>query len=194
MEIFWTTNLSNGDTVPLVDDGHNKKVLHEEVEDYIQEVIKMRSKEADTQIDSMKSGFMQVCPLHVLRIYTWDGFEERVRGPNEISLEVFQSITEYSGCEIGDRITKNFWNIFKSFTNEERSSFLKFVWGRDRLPIKSKLGGVNFKLNRNNGGDGSLPTAGTCYFQLNLPDYSSEEVMRKQLVTAIETCGEIDND
>ena len=27
-----------------------------------------------------------------------------------------------------------FWRVFESFTDEERTMYLKFVWGRSRLP------------------------------------------------------------
>lgn len=34
-----------------------------------------------------------------------------------------------------DRVI-HFWEAIKSFTNEERSKFVRFVTGRKRLPVK----------------------------------------------------------
>ena len=42
--------------------------------------------------------------------------------------------------------------------------------------------------------DSHLPVSHTCFFQLDLPNYSSEEVMKKKLSIAMEFCGEIDGD
>jgi len=28
-----------------------------------------------------------------------------------------------------------FWRVFESLTDEERTMYLKFVWGRSRLPL-----------------------------------------------------------
>lgn len=36
-------------------------------------------------------------------------------------------------------------------------------------------------------GDGALPKADTCFFNLELPDYSSKEVMKQRILLAIHT-------
>jgi other hect domain ubiquitin protein ligase E3 len=36
-------------------------------------------------------------------------------------------------------------------------------------------------------GDGALPKADTCFFNLELPDYSSKEIMRQRILLAIHT-------
>ena len=42
--------------------------------------------------------------------------------------------------------------------------------------------------------DISLPVSHTCFFTLDLPEYSSFEIMYKKLLYAIKFCGEIDGD
>lgn len=39
----------------------------------------------------------------------------------------------------------------------------------------------------NKHGDGALPKADTCFFNLELPDYSSKEVMKQRILLAIHT-------
>ncbi|CAI5736346.1 unnamed protein product [Peronospora destructor] len=39
-----------------------------------------------------------------------------------------------------------------------------------------------------------LPTANKCFFNIELPVYSSEEVMRKKLLFAISLCTSLDDD
>ena len=43
-------------------------------------------------------------------------------------------------------------------------------------------------------GDSSLPETHTCFFTIDLPNYTTEEILKKRLTTAFEFCGEIDGD
>ena len=43
-------------------------------------------------------------------------------------------------------------------------------------------------------GDASLPETHTCFFTIDLPNYTTEEILKKRLTTAMEFCGEIDGD
>jgi hypothetical protein len=85
--------------------------------------------------------------------------------------------------------------VLKEFTPEERESYLKYVWGRTRLPdpnvnkfthVIAKMSGVNQ--------DKRLTTASTCYFTLELPNYSSYEILKEKLKYVIMNCSEIDKD
>jgi E3 ubiquitin-protein ligase HERC2 len=82
-----------------------------------------------------------------------------------------------------------------SLTEEERSAYLKVVWGRSRLPIS--LDGLQRKHSieyfRNRTKD-SLPISHTCFFRIDLPEYSSEEILKQRLVYAFTFCGDIDAD
>ncbi len=40
---------------------------------------------------------------------------------------------------------------------------------------------------KNTHGDGALPKADTCFFNLELPDYSSKEIMSQRILLAIHT-------
>lgn len=44
-------------------------------------------------------------------------------------------VAEYSGCSRDDRHVALFWSVLRGFSHEERASFLRFVWGRSRLPL-----------------------------------------------------------
>ena len=39
-----------------------------------------------------------------------------------------------------------------------------------------------------------LPRASTCFWSFYLPRYSRKEIMRDRIITAITSCGDIDND
>lgn len=74
--------------------------------------------------------------------------------------------------------------MFRGFSNKDRSQFLRFAWGRSRLP-KSNPWPRSFKIKYNEAGDEMLPTAHTCFFQLDLPQYSTDAIMRERLLVAI---------
>ena len=40
----------------------------------------------------------------------------------------------------------------------------------------------------------AFPQAHTCFFQLDVPNYETDEIMRKNLITAIELCADTDTD
>ena len=75
--------------------------------------------------------------------------------------------------------------------------YLKFVWGRSRLPIDLTNLEDNHSVYIDEYNDDNiqhLPMSCTCGFNISIPGYKSEKVMRSKLLTAITLCGEIDND
>jgi len=40
----------------------------------------------------------------------------------------------------------------------------------------------------------AFPQAHTCFFQIDVPNYVSDEMMRSRIATACELCGEMDTD
>jgi hypothetical protein len=64
----------------------------------------------------------------------------------------------------------------EDFTNQERSLFLRFVWGRTRLPRTiADFRGRDFViqiLDKYNPPDHFLPESYTCFFLLKMPRYS----------------------
>jgi E3 ubiquitin-protein ligase HERC2 len=199
MDFTWTTQLSNGETVPVVRDGEKRQVLYEEVEEYNALVLKTRAEEGLKQMEAMKEGFEIVFPMSILTILNWRDVEERVRGPSEIGVDALKSITEYSSCSADNEYVKRFWRTFEEFTNEQRSTFLKFVWGRARLPPAERLKDQAFKLvlfddYRFPNHDVVFPEAHTCFFQFDLPRYTTDVACKSKILYAIEACGDIDTD
>ncbi len=99
----------------------------------------------------------------------------------------------------------------EDFTPVERALFVRFVWGRSRLPLRASQFRHRFKLQafhrprppqpqqarEDEDGDGDdqyLPVAHTCFFALDLPSYSSRAVCADRLRYAIHHCSSIDLD
>ncbi len=80
-------------------------------------------------------------------------------------------------------------------SNEDRILYLKFVWGRTRLPLKEEEVTENHVLEIVTGADlNKLPVGRTCFFRLEFPPSKSEDVFREKLLYAIKYCTAIDAD
>jgi hypothetical protein len=119
-----------------------------------------------------------------------------VCGSPEIDIKLLESMTEYSSCSQSDNHVRMFWQTLSEFSNDERSALIKFSWGRSRLPINAEGFTQKFKIQSfdRNPPDNYFPVAHTCFFSLELPRYSSLEIMKEKLRYAIFNCQAIDGD
>ena len=71
---------------------------------------------------------------------------------------------------------------------EQLSQCLTFIWGRNRLPFtEDDWGDQRMKIHtlEKPNPDLYFPVAHTCFFSIELPDYSTEEILKTRLLTAI---------
>lgn len=75
------------------------------------------------------------------------------------------------------------WEVLREFDQETLAKFLFFVTGSFKVPYG---GFKNFKLKIERLYNGNaLPTAHTCFNQLDLPEYESKEKMKEKILVAI---------
>ena len=134
-------------------------------------------------------GFNQLVPERALRLCTGTDLEILVCGDPRIDIEALKRHTEYVGGWTNGEEDENiarFWQVLEAFSHEERSRFLRFCWGRSRLP-RGERWPAKFRLTKkgNSVNDNDMPIGHTCFFQIELPVYSSIEVMRVRLTAAI---------
>ena len=55
-------------------------------------------------------------------------------GSPDIPLNLLKSVATYKGVDAMAPLVQWFWEVMEEFSNQERSLFLRFVWGRTRLP------------------------------------------------------------
>eukprot|EP00162_Nutomonas_longa_P006223 comp16806_c0_seq1/m.27362 comp16806_c0_seq1/g.27362 ORF comp16806_c0_seq1/g.27362 comp16806_c0_seq1/m.27362 type:complete len:277 (-) comp16806_c0_seq1:129-959(-) len=193
------TVLSDGTEVNLVPDGHRRQVdIHSRFE-YVRLVFEARLNEARKQGEWLREGISAALPLQALANFTWKDLELRLCGSPEIPVRVLKRHTQYQGglSEASPSI-ELFWKVLEGFTDEQRSQFLRFTWGRARLPYREAEFTDQLKIGPFDGADGSedrfLPTSHTCFFKLDWPNYSCVEVAREKLLYAIQNCQAIDTD
>lgn len=199
METFSTLSADNR-VVELVPNGTNLPVTFSNRCEYADLVEQYRLHEYDREIEALVQGMTKVIPAKLLACFTGAELEFMVCGTPEIDIDLLERCTEYSGCSADQTHILWFWKVLRSFSHEERSTFLRFVWGRSRLPATEKEFPQLFKLqsfSKHQSGqsvDGYLPIAHTCFFAVEMPPYSSEQVLREKLLYAIYNCQEIDAD
>ena len=66
-------------------------------------------------------------------------------------LSAVTQVATYKGVESSAPLIQWFWQVMEEFSNVERSLFLRFVWGRTRLPrTVADFRGRDFVLQVNN--------------------------------------------
>lgn len=122
---------------------------------------------------------------------TYKELEQLVCGKKIIDIELLKSNTDYkmSLSEDSQRV-KWLWEILGEITEEDRVKFVKFCWAQERLPAtKEEFEKLQIKFKIKPHIDkkkiDNFPRADTCFFSLELPEYSSKEVMKKMIMTAI---------
>jgi hypothetical protein len=129
-------------------------------------------------------------------ILTWSELELLICGTPVIDLKVLKKHTIYDTYNANSREIQTFWQVMEEFTMEQRSSFLKFIWGRARLPLTEDGWTHPMKIQKlvKMDPDKYLPLSHTCFFSLELPCYSSRKIMKEKLIYAITHCKAIDID
>lgn len=195
VEQDFTTRLTTGKVVELVEGGKEKQVAKGNVEEFIALVLKARFKEASNQLKWIQEGMHKIVPANIFSMLSWEEIEIRAAGEKTVDPEKLKGITEYESCSQDSQIVKWFWQVFEEMSEEDKQLYLKFVWGRQRLP--SDLTNLRYRHTiyycDYNDGD-CLPKAHTCFFQVDLAKYESAEQLEKKLLTAIRFCGDIDDD
>ncbi|CAM9164819.1 unnamed protein product [Ectocarpus sp. 8 AP-2014] len=195
MENFTAVSLDNRE-VELKPGGKNISVTWDNRFEYADLMEKQRLSECCSMVKHIRKGLATVVPLTVLGMFNWDEVETMVCGKPEVDVDLLEAIAEYSGCRKEQPHIKFFWQALREFTPQERSMLIKFTWGRTRLPLTAEGFSQRFKLQNfaRSPADDYLPVAHTCFFSLELPAYSSLEVMKERLIFAAFNCSAIDGD
>ena len=137
-------------------------------------------------------------PQRVLTLFTWDQLELLACGSKDIDIEMLRSKTKYGvGVSPAQRHVRYLWQTLRKFSPERRALFLRFVWGRTRLPAtNAEWGDVRFTLHtrHTSSPDTAYPVAHTCFFSLELPAYTTLAACHEKILYAITHCQNIDID
>lgn len=192
----FTTHLSDNSECELKRGGRGQAVTFDNRVEFVRLAIEKRLGESKQQMESIRKGLVQVVPAPLLSLLSWFDLEVMVCGNPAIDVDMLRRHTRYSsGLDSSSAVVKYLFDALTSFTQEERQMFLRFVWGRSRLPTSDSDWTTSFTINLlSNAKDESLPISHTCFFSIDLPPYSSYEILRAKLLYAIYNCTAIDVD
>ncbi|CAH8615416.1 unnamed protein product [Heterobilharzia americana] len=174
--------------ISLIDNGEDVTVTQENkalyVEKYVQYVFQ---KSCETSYTAFEKGFHQVCGGYSLKLFRPSELQALVVGSEAVKWDELRQNTSYQGVYWErHQVIEWFWEVLLyDFTIEEKKKFLRFLTGCDRVPIVG-FSGVKIIIQPNNSGDDFLPVAHTCANLLDLPQYSSKEILAKKLSMAIQ--------
>eukprot|EP00455_Lapot_gusevi_P027145 TRINITY_DN2870_c0_g2_i2.p1 TRINITY_DN2870_c0_g2~~TRINITY_DN2870_c0_g2_i2.p1 ORF type:complete len:1706 (-),score=731.31 TRINITY_DN2870_c0_g2_i2:147-5264(-) len=194
VEQNWTTTLCNGQEVELKEGGKQLRVTSDSREEFCRLVVERRLSEFEPMLRAIQKGLSAVIPLRNLSLFSWMDLETMVCGNPHIDVEILRRHTVYQGLTASSAVVKWLWQALTSFNSEERQLFLRFVWGRNRLPPTEADWTNQFTINALRSSPDALPVSHTCFFSLDLPPYQSYEVLRSKLLFAIVNCQAIDID
>jgi len=193
-DLTWSCRLSDGSTVQLRGTEGNSVGFQERWE-YARVVTEMRLNESIHVVDAIRHGLHSIVPACALKLLTWQELQLRLCGESVIDLQRLRSKTEYTPWRYNERstIVNNFWSVLGDFTQEQLDMFLQFAWARSRLPPPDTDGqGWRLRVNILEAAtQEELPTAETCFFNVNLPKYSTRERLAQKLLTAVTYCSSI---
>jgi hypothetical protein len=174
--------------------GKDKFVNHANHLEYCDLLVMKRLSINEKQMEWVRQGVNHVIDGSILSFLTWEEVELRACGTKDITTEALKAISVYNVGEDNKHV-KMFWEMFEAFDQDDRKRYLKFVWGRTKIPIDTSNLSNKHQFNvYTHMGDTALPESHTCFFTLDCPPYKTLELMTKKFKTAIEMCGEIDGD
>ena len=177
---FYTVVGSDGIEHELVQNGREKPVRFTDRKEYGKLAVSFRLHEFDAQVAAIKRGLEDVVPINLLQLFSWQQLEILVAGTPAFDINLWKSKTDSE--QISSKVAQLFWKVMENFTPREQSGFVRFAWGRSRLPPERQW---TTRMRLTNADRAPLPVSHTCFFSVELPAYETEAEMRRGLLTAI---------
>ena len=178
--LFFTATCADGIERELSPESATKRVTWENRLEYCDAVEHMRLREFDAQVARMAQGLGEVVPMDALQLFSWQQLEVLVAGSPTFDMVLWKKNTSTSG--ISSRNLGWFWQVIESLSARDQAGFVRFAWGRSRLPTAKNF---TCKMKLSSAGRTSLPVAHTCFFSIELPDYETFEAMKHGILTVV---------
>ncbi|KAF7219605.1 probable E3 ubiquitin-protein ligase HERC4 [Nothobranchius furzeri] len=180
-------NYGATEVLELVPNGENVSVNKSNRQDFVSAYVDyVFNSSVALLFEGFYTGFHKVCGGKVLDLFQPSELQAMIIGNTNYDWAELQKSTEYKGEYWAEHPTiRLFWEVFHDLPLEKKKQFLLFLTGSDRIPI---LGMKSLKLviQPTGGGEHYLPVAHTCFNLLDLPKYTSVEMLREKLLQAID--------
>ncbi|KAF5728469.1 E3 ubiquitin-protein ligase UPL1 isoform X1 [Tripterygium wilfordii] len=172
--------------------GRNIRVTEETKHEYVDLVADhILTNAIRAQITSFLEGFNELVHPELISIFNDKELELLISGLPEIDFEDLKANTEYTGYTAASSVVQWLWEVVNAFSKEDMARLLQFVTGTSKVPLEGfkALQGISgpqrFQIHKAYGAPERLPSAHTCFNQLDLPEYTSKEQLQERLLLAI---------
>ncbi|KAK3132463.1 hypothetical protein QOZ80_6AG0522110 [Eleusine coracana subsp. coracana] len=177
--------------------GRNIRVTEETKQEYVDLVAEhILTTAIRPQINAFLEGFTELVPRDLISLFNDKELELLISGLPEIDLNDLKANAEYIGYSAASPVIQWFWEVVKAFSKEDMARLLQFVTGTSKVPLEGfkALQGISgpqrFQIHKAYGAPDRLPSAHTCFNQLDLPEYTSKEQLEERLLLAIHEASE----
>jgi hypothetical protein len=173
-----------GEVVELVGRGASVPLTFDNAAQFVAAAEQRLLSELEETALWLGEGFGSIVPVPPLRMWSSAELAMAVCGREEFDVELLARHTQYVGYAEDSAPVRLFWRVFRGLTEGEKSAFLRFAWGRLRLPLTDAEFDVKFTLQKmtgmGGGGDDELPKSHTCSFEVDWPPYTNEAIARER--------------
>ena len=178
-KLHFAYNGSDGVEREIKPGSGSRVVTYENREEFCDAVSSNRLRESEKQVLAIERGVSEVISTRILQLFSWQQLEILVAGNPIFDIELWRSKTE---SHVSPKTLALFWRVMEGFASKEQAGFIRFAWGRSRLPAPKDF---TVKMRLTSAGSSALPQAHTCFLHVELPEYPTEDEMRHGLLTAI---------
>lgn len=179
----------------MVPGGADRDVDNNNLPEYLDCQVKYRTMERTAeQLTELLRGFYDVVPEALLSVFDFQEVELLLHGLPHVDMDDWVANTEYTGDfanQPNHKVVLWFWDVLRSYEDEQKAKFLQFVTGTSGVPIQ----GFGY-LQGNDGnirkftlhGDKNVkvfPRAHTCFNRIDMPIYKTKADLQKWLTMAI---------
>ncbi|ORZ36087.1 putative ubiquitin ligase tom1p [Catenaria anguillulae PL171] len=192
-----TDDFGTTKTIDLKENGRNILVTDENKAEYVRLVVEQKLTRAiKDQLGAFISGFYEMIPRPLVSIFNEQELELLISGMPEIDIDDWRNNTVYHSYTSSSPVIQWFWRAVRSFDQEQRAKLVQFTTGTSKVPMEGfkalqGSGGVNkFTIVKDPGGTHRLPSAHTCFNQLDLPEYESYDKLRAMVLKVLDEASE----
>jgi hypothetical protein len=141
----------------------------------------------------MRAGLASIVPPRALSLCSWRDLRRLVSGEPVIDIDNLKRNSKYDNSKYFSEehpSVQMFWRALRELTPEQKSNFIRFAWGRSRLPrgkwpLQQNGTPVRFTIVPRRNVTTGIPLAHTCFFLIELPEYKDYGVCKKMLKLAV---------
>lgn len=110
-----------------------------------------------------------------------DDLQIALCGRLDLDFAALRSSAVYEGFTPSSPQILWLWDCLLNMTEQEKRSFLNFVTGSERAPVRG-LASLKFCVQKNGDDSDRLPTSLTCFSRLLLPEYATKARLENRWV------------